>query len=123
VKKKLSPFNTEEDDLFFWIKEYLGSRVDRLNVDKEFEGMLDCDKAYNQIISSNNIDELGKVTLDIRNNGIKALKSYTLPLFWIYICRFHSTFPLFSGIKQTYKVSTITRNIIFTLTLIFQFSL
>jgi len=83
MKKQLQPHKNIKKDLLFWIREYLALKILTISIDKEHN---DFNRSQNALLlsSSTDIKSLELYTLEIRNNGMKNLRSYTIPLFWLY---------------------------------------
>jgi len=76
MRKPLSPYGNLKDDIFYWIKEYLGSKVLEMKIDEEYKKTFNRDTEYQKVIASKNMEALSNVMLDIRKNGIPNLGTY-----------------------------------------------
>lgn len=76
MRKPLSPYGNLKDDIFYWIKEYLGSKVLEMRIDEEYKNTFNRDTEYQKVVASQNMEALSKVILNIRRNGISNLGTY-----------------------------------------------
>ena len=84
MKKPLQPNNNKTQDLLFWIKEYIGSKVLTISVNKKHKDTFDRQKAYNQLMSATTIENFKAIQIDIRSKGLSTLISYANPMLFIY---------------------------------------
>lgn len=92
-KVKIEQFDTKDENLLFWIKEYIGSKVYRLKPEKGFtsdikkvdkdNNFFDREKNYNLIISSKDITELRNNSNKVARS-MKGLRAYSSPLITFY---------------------------------------
>jgi len=83
MKKQLDPHKNIKDDIFYWIKEYLSSKIYTISIDK---GNTTFNRKNNSdlVLRSKNIEELKSNTIHVRFNGLKNLGTYSLPLIKFY---------------------------------------
>jgi len=84
MKKPLHPNNNATNDLLFWIKEYIGSKILVLSVNKKHKDTFDREKAYNQLMSASSIENFKAIQIDIRSNGLSTLITYANPMLLLY---------------------------------------
>ena len=84
MKNDLLPNNNAKEDLLFWIKEYIGSKVLTISVNKKHKSTFDRMKAYEQIMSAATIENFKAIQIDIRSKGLSTLITYTNPLLSLY---------------------------------------
>ena len=84
MKKPLQPSNNAKKDLLFWIKEYIGSKVLSISVNKKHKDRFDRQKAYNQLMSATTIENFKAIQIDIRSKGLSTLITYTNPMLFLY---------------------------------------
>jgi len=85
-KIALLQFNNIKDDLLFWIKQYIASKIYVLSVvdgQKEFFSIKKS-KYYLNIINATNIDELEMYVKVIIHGGLSGLRTYSLPISSFY---------------------------------------
>lgn len=112
MRKSLSPFGNATDDIFYWIKEYIGSKVMELKIDDDYVESFDRNKEYQKVIGSSNIQTLQEVALNIRKNGLYNLGSYMFPITKLY--GYIETKKDLASIKDfniSYRDKIITENI------------
>ena len=80
MKKPLEPNNNALDDIFYWIKEYLSSKVLTIKYKTD---TFNRDEQSKRILESKSIDELRGVQLDIRKS-MPNLQAYSNPMLNLY---------------------------------------
>ncbi|CAA6807077.1 MAG: Tyrosine recombinase XerH [uncultured Sulfurovum sp.] len=84
MKHKLTPYNNAQKDLLFWIKEYIGSKVLTISINKKYANTFDRMKAHSQLMSATTIKNFKAIQIDIRSKGLSTLITYTNPLLSLY---------------------------------------
>ena len=84
MKKPLQPNNNKTKDLLFWIKEYVGSKVLTISVNKKHKDTFNREKAYNQLMSATTMENFKAIQIDIRSKGLPTLISYANPMLFLY---------------------------------------
>lgn len=84
MKEKLtvSPYGNAKDDLFYWIRSYIVSKIYTIKEDKEYN--INRNKFAKQLLGTNNIEEFDLKQREIRNKGLSTLISYVNPLIGLY---------------------------------------
>jgi len=84
--KKIEPFDNKTQNLLFWIKEYLQSKIYSLSPDRNKAETYKKNRElfYNVILEAQTIDELKDATTLVINNGLTGLRTYTSPLYPFY---------------------------------------
>jgi integrase/recombinase XerD len=76
TKSPLEPFKNAKADLFYWIKQYLASKMFSLQIDDSYAISFNQSANSERIIATSNYDELNAVVKDIRKNGMKNYGVY-----------------------------------------------
>ena len=108
MKHKLITNNNAHKDLLFWIKEYIGSKVLTISINKKYKSTFDRMKAYNQLMNATTIENFKAIQIDIRATGLPTLITYTNPLLFLY-----EFFESETKIKQLTDFNTNYRDKIF----------
>ena len=84
MKEKLtvSPYGNAKDDLFYWIRSYIVSKIYTIKEDKEYN--INRNIFAKQLLGTNNIEEFDLKQREIRNKGLSTLISYVNPLIGLY---------------------------------------
>ncbi|MCK9553110.1 site-specific integrase [Aquamicrobium sp.] len=80
MKKPLEPYKNIKNDLFFWIKEYIISKILSIKVDKEFAYTYNRQEKADEVRNAKDFDNFKKITLFIKSNGQKNIGSYIYPI-------------------------------------------
>ena len=81
-KLTVSPYGNAKDDLFYWIRSYIASKVYSIKEDKEYN--INRAEFVKQLLNTNNIEEFDLKQREIRNKGLSTLISYVNPLIGLY---------------------------------------
>lgn len=84
TKLPLEPFGSAADDLFFWVKQYLGNKIFSLMIDRDYENSFDHNFNEQRIIDAKDDFELENITREIRRNGMKNLGIYSVGVVTFY---------------------------------------
>lgn len=84
TKSPLEPFGNPKDDLFFWIKSYLSSRMFVLAVDDGFTISFNKTANSERIARASSYEELYEAVKDIRRNGLKNFGIYFASVLSLY---------------------------------------
>ena len=76
TKLSLEPFGGAKADLFYWIKQYLASKMFSLQVDDGHAIPFNQTANSDRIITASTYDELNTIVKEIRKNGMKNLGIY-----------------------------------------------
>lgn len=64
-KLTVSPYGNAKDDLFYWIRSYIVSKVYSIKKDQDYN--IDRNKIAKQLLNTNNIEEFNIKQKEIRN--------------------------------------------------------
>lgn len=85
MKNKPQPQNSIKQDLLFWIKQYISSKILTVSIDKGFQKTYNRNKMSDRVLDSKDIKELDGITKHISTNGQKAVRgNYSIPLIEFY---------------------------------------
>ncbi|MFA6144059.1 MAG: tyrosine-type recombinase/integrase [Sulfurimonas sp.] len=76
TKIPLEPFKNAKADLFFWVKQYLASKMFSLQIDDEYAISFNPAANSERILASGNDQELNETVKEIRKNGMKNYGVY-----------------------------------------------
>jgi len=107
---KLQPHNDIKQDLLFWLKEYIASKVLTCKIDDGYKGSVDRSMRNRAVKDAKHIKELMLITLDFRNRGQSGLRNSTLPNKYFYDYIVAS-----KNLKYITDINTIVRDKYFTL--------
>lgn len=83
VKTPLCQFDNIKDDLFFWIKQFIGTKIysvkEKKPVSKEEKATL-----HVNILNAKNIDELREYSREARRKGLYSLPEYLNPSYLFF---------------------------------------
>ena len=82
MKLTVSPYGNAKDDLFYWIRSYIVSKVHNIKQDQGY--IIDRNDIAQQLLNTNNIEEFNIKQKEIRNKGLSTLISYVNPLMGLY---------------------------------------
>jgi site-specific recombinase XerD len=83
-RQPIEPNGNLKDDLFFWIREYIGSKVLKLTPDKKHRDKFNRNKSYKHLMGASDMENFKTIQLEIRRNGLSSLASYVNPLAYLY---------------------------------------
>lgn len=83
-KLPLEPYGNGRKDLFFWIKSFIGSKVDILKVDKQHRGTFKRKESSNYIADAKDIEGFITAYHAIRTSGLSNIGTYANPLVSFY---------------------------------------
>lgn len=98
TKLSLEPFHNAHTDLFYWIKQYLASKMFALNVTDGWEISFNRAASSDRIIAANDDNDLDVITKEIRYNGMKNIGIYATALITYY--RYVKTDKKIESIKE-----------------------
>lgn len=98
TKFSLEPHHNAHDDLFFWAKQYLASKMLSLDITKGWEISFNRLANHDRIIAVANVDELDELTREIRREGMKNLGIYSVAI--IAFCRYALADKKIESIKE-----------------------
>jgi site-specific recombinase XerD len=83
MKKIIEPYNNKIEDLLFWLKDYLCTKIYSLTPTKGKNEIFqeNREKYYNLVYDSISFEELRLNTKIIANGGLSNIKTYTVPLY------------------------------------------
>lgn len=83
MKKTIEPYNNKIEDLLFWLKDYLCSKIYSLTPTKGKVEIFEKnrEKYHDSILNSLSLEELIISTKIIANGGLSNIKTYTVPLY------------------------------------------
>lgn len=86
MKKNIKPFDNIKEDLLFWLKDYLCTKIYSLTPNKGKVELFqkNKNKYHDLVLNSKNIEELMANTKIIANGGLSNLKTYTVPLYTFF---------------------------------------
>ena len=84
MKIQLQLYKNIKQDLLFWLKEYIASKVLTCNIDDGYEDVIDRRTRSKAVKEAKDIKELMLITLNFRNNGQSDLRNSTLPNKYFY---------------------------------------
>ncbi|CAA6807128.1 MAG: Unknown protein [uncultured Sulfurovum sp.] len=84
MKKQLETHRNIKDDLFYWLKEYISSKVLTSKIDDGYKGEINRSIRSQAVKDAKHIKELMLITIDFRNRGQSDLRNSTLPNKYFY---------------------------------------
>jgi len=84
TKMPLMQFISVQDDLLFWIKQYIASKIYAIKSNKPI-GDTGKKDLNTKILNAQNINELNKYVLNAKSYGLNNLYGYSNPLYKFYI--------------------------------------
>ncbi|TDA65788.1 hypothetical protein E0765_04720 [Sulfuricurvum sp. IAE1] len=111
TSQKLEPFGNVKADLFYWLKEYLGSKMSSLEIDDGFAITFNRAANKERIVACKDVAELDEVTREIRREGMKNLGIYSVATLAFY--RYVLTKKKIESIKEidtSFRDEYITKN-------------
>jgi integrase/recombinase XerD len=98
TKLPLEPFQNAKADLFFWVKQYLASKMFSLQIDDGYAISFNPTANSERILASSNYQELNETVKEIRKNGMKNYGVYYSGALAFY--RFVETDKKIESIKE-----------------------